>query len=333
MKVLITGGAGFIGSTIASACLDQGIEPVIVDDFSTGRREFTQGRVCYEGDISDGPLIDRIFAEHPDIEATVCCAAKIVVPESVAEPLYYYTENVAKGLALLDHLLRNGNHRVLFSSSAAIYESGLGITERAPLNPLSPYARTKAVFENALEDITGGSALRAISLRYFNPIGADPKMRSGLQVMKPTHALGVMIDKFHAGQPYPVTGTDWETRDGTGIRDYVHVWDLARAHTAALRAFDTIVPASGDTYRVINLGSGTGTTVLELIKAFENVTGQPLPTQLTDRRPGDTAGAYPDITLADTLLDWRPELSVEQGIADSLAWYSQRETILRGADE
>ncbi|UQW99111.1 UDP-glucose 4-epimerase GalE [Streptomyces sp. RerS4] len=333
MKVLITGGAGFIGSTIASACLDEGIEPVILDDYSTGRREFTEGRIRYEGDIADGALIDRIFTEHPDIEITIGCAAKIVVPESVAEPLRYYTENVSNGLALLGHLLRNGCTRFLFSSSAAIYDAGLGITETAPLNPLSPYARTKAVFENALEDITAGTDLRAISLRYFNPIGADPKMRSGLQVTRPTHALGVMIDKFHAGLPYPVTGTDWETRDGTGIRDYVHVWDLARAHIAALRAFGTVLPAGGDTYRVINLGSGTGTTVLELIKAFENVTGKPMPTHLTDRRPGDTAGAYPDITLADTLLDWRPELSIEQGISDSLAWYAQRDTILRGEDE
>ncbi|MFF4498783.1 UDP-glucose 4-epimerase GalE [Streptomyces sp. NPDC001546] len=330
MKVLISGGAGFIGSTIASACLDEGIVPVIIDNFSTGRREFVQGRICYEGDICDGDLLDRIFTEHPDIQAAVGCAAKIVVPESVAEPLYYYTENVSKGLAFLGHLLRNGCTRFLFSSSAAIYESGLGITEAAPLNPSSPYARTKAVFENALRDVAGGSALRAVSLRYFNPVGADPKMRSGLQVMKPTHALGVMIDKFHAGEPYPVTGTDWETRDGTGIRDYVHVWDLARAHIAALNNFETIVPAGGDTYRVINLGSGTGTTVFELIKAFESVTGRPMPAQLTDRRPGDVAGAYPDITLADTLLDWRPELSLEQGIADALTWIDRRALMLSG---
>ncbi|GEB57145.1 UDP-glucose 4-epimerase GalE [Streptomyces gardneri] len=336
MKVLITGGAGFIGSTIASACLDEGIDVVILDDLSTGRAEFVEGRTWYRGDIADGDLIDRIFAEHPDIDATIGCAAKIVVPESVAQPLYYYTENVSKGLALLGHLTRNGCERFLFSSSAAIYEAGQGITEAAPLHPMSPYARTKAHFENALEDIAAGTQLRAVSLRYFNPIGCDPKLRSGLQVMQPTHALGVMIDAFHAGRPFPVTGTDWETRDGTGIRDYVHVHDLARAHIAAVRRFDTITSNDehGTPYRVINLGSGTGTTVFELIKAFESVTSKPLDTRLTGRRPGDNPGAYPDITLAKELLDWEPALTVEQGIADSLAWYDKRGLILtEGSNE
>lgn len=296
MKVLITGGAGFIGSTIASACLDNGIDVVILDDLSTGRTEFVEGRTWYRGDIADGDLIDRIFAEHPDIHASIGCAAKIVVPESVADPLFYYTENVAKGLALLGHLNRNGCERFLFSSSAAIYEAGQGITETAPLNPMSPYARTKAHFENALEDIAAGTPLRAISLRYFNPIGCDPKLRSGLQVMQPTHALGVLIDAFHAGRPFPVTGTDWETRDGTGIRDYVHVHDLARAHIAAVRRFDTITSNDADAaapYRVINLGSGTGTTVFELIKAFENVTGRALATETVGRMAWRQRGRLP----------------------------------------
>ncbi|MGW3387435.1 UDP-glucose 4-epimerase GalE [Streptomyces cinereoruber] len=333
MKVLITGGAGFIGSTIASRCLDEGIDVVIVDNLSTGRAEFIQNRTWYRGDIADGELIDRVFADHPDIDATIGCAAKIVVPESVADPLYYYTENVSKGLALLGHLIRNGCERFVFSSSAAIYAPGQGITETAPLHAMSPYARTKAHFEQALEDVTAGTPLRAVSLRYFNPIGADQKFRSGLQVLQPTHALGVMIDKYHAGEPFPVTGTDWETRDGTGIRDYVHVQDLADAHVAAVRRFDTIT-ANGTPYRVINLGSGTGTTVFELVKAFENVTGKPLATELVGRRPGDNAGAYPDITLAGELLGWKPALSVEQGISDSLAWYSRRNLVLKeGSDE
>ncbi|MGW8767765.1 UDP-glucose 4-epimerase GalE [Streptomyces sp. NPDC055815] len=330
MKVLITGGAGFIGSTIASRCLDQGIEVVIVDDLSTGRPEYVKGRTWYRGRIDDGTLIDRVFADHPDIVATIGCAAKIVVPESVSEPLYYYSENVAAGLALIGHLLRNGCERFLFSSSAAIHAPGLGITEQAPLDPMSPYARTKAHFEQALEDITAGTPLRAVALRYFNPIGADRKGRSGLQVRRPTHALGVMIDKYHAGEPYPITGTDWETRDGTGIRDYVHVEDLAEAHIAAVHRFDAITSngPEGVPYRVINLGSGTGTTVRELVKAFENVTGKSLPTEVADRRPGDNAGAYPDITLAGELLGWKPALTVEQGIADSLAWYARRDLVL-----
>ncbi|MFF1560942.1 UDP-glucose 4-epimerase GalE [Streptomyces sp. NPDC058279] len=330
MKVLITGGAGFIGSTIASACLDEGIEPIIIDNLATGRREFVQGRNFYQGDIADGDLIDRVFADHPDIHAAVGCAARIIVPESVAEPIMYYRENVTKGLAFVEALLRNGCTRFVFSSSAAIYASGQAITEDAPIAPGSPYARTKAVFEGALEDIADGTGLRAISLRYFNPIGADPKYRSGLQVLTPSHALGVMIDKYLAGEPFPVTGTAWETRDGTGIRDYVHVWDLARAHVTAVKDFDGILAPGDRSYLPINLGSGTGTTVLELIKAFENVTGKPLAHEFVGPRPGDVAGAYPDISRATQLLGWTPELSVEQGIADALAWMDRRALLMNG---
>ena len=176
MKVLIAGGAGFIGSTVVSACLDDGIVPVILDNLNTGRREFTRDRIFYQGDIADGPLIDQIFAEHPDIAAVVHAAALIVVPESVAQPLRYYRENVAKSVDFLDHVLRNGCERYLFSSSAAIYRPGddFSVDETSPLDPISPYARTKVVMEMMLADTASATALRALSLRYFNPIGADP---------------------------------------------------------------------------------------------------------------------------------------------------------------
>ncbi|GAB2699705.1 UDP-glucose 4-epimerase GalE [Kitasatospora kifunensis] len=329
MKVLITGGAGFIGSTIASACLDEGIEPVILDDLSTGRPEFVAGRNFYRGDIADPDLIDRVFADHEDIHATIGCAARIVVPESVADPLGYYDTNLTKGLALVRSLLRNGCHRLVFSGSAAIYDSGQNITEEAPLRPLSPYARTKAAFEGALQDTTGGTPLRVITLRYFNPIGADPKQRSGLQTTKPTHALGVMIDRYRAREPFPITGTNWPTRDGSGIRDYVHVWDLAAAHIAAVRRFDAVVPEAGPRYLPINLGSGNGTTVFELIAAFEEVTGEPLAHHLTDARPGDNAGAYPNIDRAHDLLGWAPARSLQDGIADALTWNATRDSVLK----
>lgn len=329
MKVLITGGAGFIGSTLASACLDEGIEPIILDDLSTGRPEFVAGRVFYQGDIADGDLIDRVFRDHPDIHATVGCAAKIIVPESVADPLGYYDTNVIKGLALIGHLLRNNCTRFVFSGSAAIYDSGENITEDAPLRPMSPYARTKASFEGALEDITGGTPLRVITLRYFNPIGADPKQRTGLQTTRPTHALGVMIDRYRADEAYPVTGTNWPTRDGSGIRDYVHVWDLAAAHIDAVRVFDDVVSETSPRYLPINLGSGTGSTVFELIEAFEEVTGRPLDRVLTDARPGDVAGAYPCIDRARDLLGWKPVRTLQDGIRDALAWNANRTTVLK----
>ncbi|MFE7156685.1 UDP-glucose 4-epimerase GalE [Streptomyces sp. NPDC057636] len=331
MKVLIAGGAGFIGSTIASACLDAGITPVILDSLVTGRREFTEGRVFYEGDIADGTLVDRVFAEHPDIDAAIQCAALIVVPDSVADPVGYYEANVAKSLDFVGHLLRNGCPRLIFSSSASIYRANddLTVDEESAVEPLSPYARTKAVCEAMFADIAATRPLRVLSLRYFNPIGADPKMRTGLQLPRPSHALGQMILAQEDGVPFRVTGTDYPTRDGSGIRDYVHVWDLAAAHLAALRTFDTLL-AGATTSTVINLGTGTGTTVRELLDAFNSVTGAPIAAVGTARRPGDVVGAYTRTDRAKELLGWQPRYSVADGIRDSLRWAALRGEILAG---
>jgi UDP-glucose 4-epimerase len=331
MKALIAGGAGYIGSTIGSACLDLGITPVIVDSLVTGRREFAAGREFYEGDIADGPLIDRIFADHPDIGAVIHCAALIVVPDSVADPVGYYRANVSKSLEFAAHLLRNGCQRLIFSSSAAIYASGddLVVDEDSPVDPQSPYARTKAVCEAMLADIAAAEPIRVLSLRYFNPIGADPKMRTGLQLLRPTHALGKMIQAHDEGVPFLVTGTDYPTRDGSGIRDYIHVWDLAAAHVAALGRFDALPgPVT-----VINLGTGRGTTVWELLDAFNRVAGRPLEARRAGRRPGDIAGAYTRADRAKRLLGWRARCDITEGIRHSLRWAAIRDEILRGAGD
>lgn len=326
MKVLITGGAGYIGSTVGSACIDAGIEPVILDNLATGRREFTAGRAFYEGDIADGPLVDRVFAEHPDIEAVVHCAALIVVPDSVADPVGYYRNNVTASLEFVGHLLRNGCHRVLFSSSASIYRAGDDFTvdEDSPHAPQSPYARTKAVCESMFADIAAAEPLRVLSLRYFNPVGADPMLRTGLQLRRPSHALGMLISAHEAGVPFSVTGTDWSTRDGSGIRDYVHVWDLAAAHVAALQRFDGLF-GDGVTSMAINLGTGTGTTVRELVDAFNEVVDEPVKTRDVESRPGDVAGACTGGDRAARLLGWRPRYSVSDGIRDSLRWAEVRD--------
>ena len=328
MKVLITGGAGFIGSTIASACLDRGITPVIMDSLVTGRREFTRGRIFFEGDIANGPLVDKVFAEHPDIEAVVHCAALIVVPESVADPLGYYQANVVKSLELAGHLLRNRCARMVFSSSAAIYSPGgdFSVDEGSPLGPQSPYARTKAVCEEMFADIAAAEPLRILSLRYFNPIGADPQLRTGLQIREPTHALGRLIMAKQAGEPFRITGTDYPTRDGTGIRDYIHVWDLAEAHLNALDAFDRVL-ADRDSY-AINLGTGTGTTVRELVIAFNEVADTPVKVIEAPRRPGDPAGVFTRTDRAARVLGWRARYSVADGIEDALRWAAVRDTIL-----
>jgi UDP-glucose 4-epimerase len=328
-KVLVAGGAGYIGSTIASACSDAGIAPVILDNLVTGRREFAAGREFYDGDIADGPLVDRVFTEHPDIGAVVHCAALIVVPDSVADPVGYYRANVAKSLEFVTHLLRNRCGRLIFSSSASIYGAGADLTvdENSPIDPQSPYARTKAVCEAMFADIAATQPIRVLSLRYFNPIGADPKMRTGLQLPKPTHALGKMMQAQEEGTAFEVTGTDYPTTDGTGIRDYVHVWDLAAAHVAALSRFDTLLAPAG-TSDAINLGTGTGTTVRELLDTFNSVVSPPVPAHDAPRRPGDIAGAYTRVDRARQLLDWQPRYGIAEGIRHALQWASIRDQVL-----
>lgn len=328
MKVLISGGAGYIGSTVASACLEAGHTPVILDSLVTGRREFTEGREFYQGDIADGALVDRIFAEHPEIEAVVHCAALIVVPDSVADPVGYYRANVAKGLDFVGHLLRNGCEKMIFSSSASIYQASedFSVDEHAGLDPQSPYARTKAVCEGMFADIAATQPIRILSLRYFNPIGADPELRTGLQVRHPSHALGKLIEAHEAGRPFMITGTHWPTRDGSGIRDYIHVWDLAAAHVAALENFDQAV--EGGRASAINIGTGTGTTVRELVEAFNGVVDEPVAVVETETRPGDVAGAYTRSDRAERLLHWAPKHGIADGIRDSLRWAEVRDSRL-----
>ncbi|GAA1962331.1 UDP-glucose 4-epimerase GalE [Catenulispora subtropica] len=327
-KVLITGGAGFIGSTVASACLDAGLTPVILDNLSTGRREFAAGRIFYEGDIADAALLDKIFAEHPGLAAAVHCAALTIVPESVANPIRYYRENVTKTLELIDGLVRNDCRRLVFSSSASVYAAGAGseageIDEETPIAPASPYARTKAIMEWVLEDVARAGDLRAVSLRYFNPIGADPEFRTGNPNPNPSHVLGKMITAYESDEPFHITGVDWPTRDGSAIRDYIHVWDLAEAHVAALRNFDAIVArhSAGEVpYEVINLGTGDGTTVRELADAFQDVVPGELEVKTAPRRPGDVIGAYTGTAKARRLLGWAPKFTVAEGIRDALTW-------------
>ncbi|GAA1397815.1 UDP-glucose 4-epimerase GalE [Luteococcus peritonei] len=327
MKILITGGAGYIGSTIGSACEDAGHEVVVLDNLSTGRREFALDRPFYQGDVGDPELLDRVFREH-QIDAVVHCAARIVVPESVAEPWSYYENNVGKTLDLLASMERNQVRRILFSSSASIYgpDENFQVTEESPLAAGSPYARTKMVTELVLSDVAAATELHVISLRYFNPIGSDPELRTGLQLEFPSHVLGKLIEAWNAGKPFTVTGTDWPTRDGSGIRDFIHVWDLAKAHVAALEKFDQVT--SQENYQVINIGTGTGTTVRELADAFNEVIGGEL--QVTDGppRPGDVAGVYTTSSKARTELGWSAELDETRAIKDALAWLPRRKEML-----
>ncbi|WP_261665150.1 UDP-glucose 4-epimerase GalE [Deinococcus sp. Marseille-Q6407] len=336
MKVLVTGGAGYIGSTTCSALEEAGHTPVVLDSLVSGAREFTEGRIFYQGDVADTALVRSIFAEHPDIAATLHFAARIVVPESVAQPALYYRENVLKSLSLFETLLDLGQARVIFSSSASVYASppDFEVTETSPLAPLSPYARTKEMMEDILADLCAAAAqagqpLRGIALRYFNPIGADPRGRSGPYLDDPSHLLGRLVSAARSGGEFAITGTDYPTRDGTGLRDYIHVWDLAQAHVAALenfeQAFERAEQELGEpvTSLIINVGTGNGVTVRELVEAFGQVSPQPLKVSDAPRRPGDNAGAYANIGRAQRWLDWEPQHTTEEGLQTALDWAEQ----------
>jgi len=335
MKYLITGRAGYIGSTICSALKDAGHTPVILDSLVTGREEFTKGYAFYKSDIADSAAVEKVFKDHPDIQATIHCAALIVVPESVAMPYEYYKHNVSKSIEFFNTLQSLNHGRVVFSSSASLYDivPGFMVTEEAPLKASSPYARTKLMMEMVLKDFCAAYKMKGIALRYFNPIGADPQMRSGIHVKNPSHVLGKLVDTAQGKQSvFEITGTHFPTRDGTGIRDYVHVWDLARAHVNAVTQFDQVFERAGSpvsNYLVINLGTGRGVTVRELVTAFEKVYGQTINTKETGPRPGDVAGSYTNADTAKRLLGWHADLSIEQGISDALKWGEIRESILK----
>ena len=331
MKVLVTGGAGYIGSITAKALEEAGHTPVILDSLLTGPLVFVKDRIFYQGDIADRALVRRVVEEHPDIEATIHMAARIVVPESVEKPYEYYRDNVAKSLELFDELNALGKPRVLFSSSASLYatKDDFEVTEQDALEPQSPYARTKRMMEQVLQDMAVATDLRAIILRYFNPIGSDPDLESGIYAKEPSHVLGQLVMAARGQKDaFTITGVEHPTRDGTGIRDYIHVWDLARAHVRAIEQFDDVIAAAGAPSVIINVGTGEGATVRELVTAFQNVFGREVPVREAPPRPGDAVGAFANVDRSAELLGWRTELSLEDAIASALAWGEKRQEIL-----
>ena len=331
MKVLVTGGAGYIGSTTAKALEEAGHTPVILDSLLSGPRVFVKDRIFYEGDIADRDLVARVVAEHPDIDCTIHMAARIVVPESMEQPYEYYRDNVAKSLELFDQLVTLGKPRVLFSSSASLYAmvEDFEVTEESPLDPASPYARTKRVMEMALTDMAAATDLRAIILRYFNPIGSDPDLESGIYVREPSHVLGQLVMAAQGlKDAFTITGVEHPTRDGTGIRDYIHVWDLAQAHVVAVEKFDETLAKVDAPSTIINIGTGDGVTVRELVSAFEDVFGKQVPVKEAPPRPGDAVGAFANVDKARDVLGWTASLTIQDAIDSALAWGRKRKSIL-----
>lgn len=331
MKILVTGGAGYIGSTTAKALEEAGHTPVILDSLLSGPRAFVRDRIFYEGDIADRELLRQIMAEHPDIDATIHMAARIVVPESMKQPYVYYRDNVSKSLELFDELVALGKPRVLFSSSASLYAftDSFVVREEDALDPASPYARTKRMMEQILEDMARATDLRAVILRYFNPIGSDPDLESGVYVREPSHVLGqLVLAATGLKDEFTITGTEHPTRDGTGLRDYIHVWDLAQAHVRAVERFDEVLKEVEATSVVINIGTGEGVTVRELVSSFERVFGTAVPVSEAPPRPGDAVGAYANSDKAADLLGWKASLGIDEGIESALSWSQRRLEVL-----
>ena len=331
MKVLVTGGAGYLGSITAKALEQGGHTPVILDSLISGPRQYVGERIFYEGDIADRDLLRRIVDEHPEIGATIHMAARIVVPESVELPYEYYRDNVAKSLEMFDELTALGKPRIVFSSTASLYAltPEFEVTEDDGLAPTSPYARTKRMMEMVLEDLARASDLRAVILRYFNPIGADPDLETGYHLRDATHVVPLMAQTaLGYRDSFTITGVDHPTRDGTGIRDYIHVWDLALAHVRAVERFDEVLDTVGEPSTYINLGAGDGVTVRELLAAVERVVGKPVPVAEAPARPGDAVGAFANADKAHRLLGWKTQHSLDEAIASALAWGEKRKDVL-----
>jgi UDP-glucose 4-epimerase len=321
VKVLVTGGAGFIGSTIALALSDNGDEPVLLDDLSTGDPAFLRTFPHYVGDIADADLLRRIFAEHRDIAVTVHCAARTVVTESIERPLDYYAANVGKTVQLLAELIANGCTRVVFSSTAAVYGTSAAevLSEDVPVRPETPYARTKAIVENILTDTCATTALTAVSLRYFNPLGCDPQLRSGPVHPPAALAIQALLAAAASGRPFRINGDDWDTADGTPLRDFVHVWDVALAHVAVVHNWP-----GGNRHEIVNVGSGVGTTVRQLAEVFNRIVETPVAIEYGPRRPGDIVGGYTSTARARQVFGWTPTRSLEDAVADAVRWAEHR---------
>jgi UDP-glucose 4-epimerase len=304
--VLVTGGAGYIGSHVALELLDAGRRVVVIDDLSTGNRALVpKGAAFQQGDIADEALVANLIADN-QVDAIMHFAGSIIVPESVAEPLKYYLNNTGKTRALIATALGAGVRRFIFSSTATIYGNPdeVPIPETAALRPINPYGASKLMSEMMLRDVAAVNAFDYCILRYFNVAGADPGGRSGQSSGEgATHLIKVAAQAALGKRPsVSIFGDDYPTHDGTGVRDYIHVSDLAAAHVKAL---DALVAAPGRSH-TLNCGYGRGSSVLDVLASVERVAGVKLHTLQAPRRAGDPATLVADSRLIRDRLDWEP---------------------------
>ena len=324
LPVLITGGAGYIGSHAVLAFGAAGHPAVVLDDLSTGRREAVAESVPFVlGDAGDGELVARTIREH-EIGAVIHFAGSIVVPESVADPLKYYRNNTSVSRTLIQACLETGVRHFIFSSTAAVYgiPESVPVAEEAPTLPINPYGTSKLMTEWVLRDTAAAHDFNYVALRYFNVAGADPQLRTGQTSPNATHLIEVAVKcALGARERLEIFGDDFDTPDGTGVRDYIHVTDLAEAHVLALRHL-----LGGGRTAVLNLGNQRGFSVREVVEAVQRISGRSFPVKTGPRRPGDPACLVADAAAARRLLDWRPQrAALETQIADAWRWQQSRQ--------
>lgn len=332
MKILVTGGLGYIGSHTAVELQNEGFEVVIIDNLSNasidvldGIESITGKRAIFEEfDLRDKSKVQQFFKKHNDIEGVIHFAASKAVGESVEKPLLYYENNLGVLVYILQELEKKGSASFIFSSSCTVYGQAdeLPITEDAPVKPAeSPYGNTKQVGEEIIRDTCKVTPdLKAIALRYFNPMGAHPSVKIGELPLGVPQNLVPFITQTGIGlrEQLSVFGDDYPTEDGTCIRDYIHVVDLAKAHVMALQRL--LKGDNASNYEVFNLGTGKGSSVLEVIYSFERVSGKKLNYKIVDRRPGDVVQAYADTQKANNVLGWKAKSTLDESIKSAWDW-------------
>lgn len=331
MKVVVTGGLGFIGSHTVTELQNEGFEVVIVDDLSNSSIEVLNGIEAITGknpefeqlDLRDKNAVQDFFTRHNDVTGVIHFAASKAVGESVENPLLYYENNINALVYLLQQLQQKPEAHFIFSSSCTVYGQAekMPITENAPIQvAMSPYGNTKQIGEEIVQDVAKVSNINAILLRYFNPVGAHESANIGELPIGVPQNLIPFITQTAIGlrEKLSVFGNDYPTPDGTCIRDYIHVVDLAKAHVTALKRL--IAKKNTDKVEVFNLGTGKGNSVLEVIQVFEKVSGEKLNYEIVGRREGDITQAYADTTKANTVLGWKAGLTLEDALASAWKW-------------
>jgi UDP-arabinose 4-epimerase len=319
--VLVTGGAGYIGSHVCKALAAAGYRPVTYDNLSEGHHWAVRWGPLERGNLSHTARLENAIRRHRPV-AVIHLAGVIAAGESVSDPAKYYDMNVVGTLSLLSVMRQHGIDRIVFSSSAAVYGEPreTPITEQHPLLPINPYGAGKLACERILHDFAGAYGIRSVSLRYFNAAGADPDAEIGEAHRVETHLIPLVLEAALGRRPaVSIYGSDYPTRDGTCMRDYVHVADLASAH---LLAMDYLAGEAGA--HVFNLGSGSGATVAEVVEAARAVTGRAIPVEVRPRRPGDPAALVADAIRAKQVLGWRPRFpTLNEQVASAWKWHGR----------